>query len=1177
MDSNKTRKERDNKTVNFTDETKSLTPNNIEKQQNRVIVDTSQNKATSFSKPEDFSTQRHKVFPPKTFLSRFLKRPSLKNKNEIYENEILNEKKKKTYDIFESNEGLSGYQSKVLDGVSSNSLNQTIHLGNEMEKGEPYSKIQVTVKNYNKGPDLVRKLEVKNMDTELIYSKISTDEFNCVHNKRNRKRSLAEIRYEECGELQNLKKIVDDQIKNYSSNIAPMVDIDPEYIYKQNVNEVNNGFVKSGSTAEVGDCNYSSEKHESVFNVYGVSDSRKSMELHVSSSDDSNQIQQAVISLPLACQSTNTSVVNKTNNVSDNANNQRISHTSNKDDEIFSLIDHFTRKQTLTNDLSISNSPVKVEQNSFSNKYFNKSMTDSKAYHKSCEDENVSECNDHLQFNFDKQYIHDGCNAEFPESKPCLYSERTECASALKNSFEGGNHLNQVSKNFQDELRMGKYSLGDRDTLNLQNKNENKGASYDHSESQESIDNLHDVISQQFDSILSDIDNHLHNGRVSRFDIERKKDEHHVFVDSNADLKGTCKAETILSHINKVLENPDDNLLLQNSAESFQSKFEESPDNNTTQQRLEIEFDSSYKELMNYIENLSEREIGEDFLPKTQNSDLSKKSESSERFLFSQHNNEEHCANSTPEYHLTGGFDEQLSYDESAHREMYVSPYSIMKRRKHKLKSQRDKQNGHFDDEYCIVDFDTNVITENAYRIPITDRADILEMTLLEKQLSDSKNYFSQFSKSRNVSKTAKLNNQESSVRQYHNNFQITVTTNQDGFSYNNDIDTLMSLKEEDNVNINNFLIAQTYSSELRDSENANSEKVVNLKILNNENSLSNINENTPQPIRTVDDCENFIFNSQDASIQKYNLINCNTELILTDEKINDIITTRRNCEKKILRIGKQITETDTEDTFLNIITGHFVRNTNITSSDNSVSLLLKMTDIENVVSCTDEPVMSVIISTEENKDINCNLDPANNDKQFSEVNVVFPTSPSHKPVPRIVSFAFKDEVMSKLHLKTPVKNYESSIDIHRDLLVPTSPKTVSLLSVEEQDVPTTLNTYGYYLSVANVPQGIFSTAGDQKNDKKWSYRLVQGNDKNETCHVNIQVIMDPKATEKVETETFEFKSVLRNDNNSVGDWVLVDCTTKEIKTFIQLLKEIFERERKRNEKYDNKNFCRIL
>ena len=87
----------------------------------------------------------------------------------------------------------------------------------------------------------------------------------------------------------------------------------------------------------------------------------------------------------------------------------------------------------------------------------------------------------------------------------------------------------------------------------------------------------------------------------------------------------------------------------------------------------------------------------------------------------------------------------------------------------------------------------------------------------------------------------------------------------------------------------------------------------------------------------------------------------------------------------------------------------------------------------------------------------------------------------------------------------------------------------------------------------------------------------MQGDNKNETCHVNIQVIMDPTATEKVETETFEFKSVLRNDDNSVGDWVLVDCTKKEIKTFIQLLQEILERERKRNKKCDNKNLCRIL
>lgn len=1165
-DSNKTREGSGSKKVKFTDETKSLTLKNFQKQQYRVIIDISH----PLSKPEDFSTQRHKVFLLKTFLPRFLKRPSLKNKNETYENEKLNEKKK-TDDIVISNEGLNGYQSKVLVGMSSNSLNHAINLANEMEKREPSSENQDNVKSYNKGPNLVRKLKAKNMDTELIYSNISTEEFDCVHNKRNRKRSLAEIPYDECLELQNLKKIVNNQIKNYSTNITPMVDVDPEYIYKQNVDEVNNGFIKSASTADVGDCNYISQNNESILNAYRVSDSRKPMELHVSSSDSSNQIQQVDISLPVYCQSANTSAINKTNSISDNANNQRISHTSNMDDEIFSLRDHFTRKQTVMNGLSISNSPVKVEQSSFSNKYFNKSMS-SKAYH-SCEDENFSECNDHLQFNFDKQYINEGCNAEFPESKPYLYFERIECESALKNSYEGRNHLNQVCKNFQDELKMGKYSLGDRNILNLSSKNENKSASYNRSESQKSIDNFHDVISQQFDSILSDIDNHLHNGRVSRFDIERKKDEHHVFVDSNADLKGTCQAEEILSHINKVLENPYDNLLLQSSVESFQSKYEESPDSKNTQQKLEIEFDSSYKELMNYIENLSEREIGEDFLPETQNSDLSKNSETFEQFLFNNHNNEEHCANSTPEYHLTRGFEEQLSYDKS----VYVSPYSIMKSRKHKLKSQRDKKNDHFDDEYCIVDFDTNVDIGNAYRIQITDKADIFETSPLEKQLSDSKNYFSQFSKSRNVSKTSKLSNQDSSVRKYNNNFQITVTTNQDGFSYNNDIDTLMSLKEEDDVNINNFLIAQTYSSELRDSENANSEKVIILKSLNNENSLSNINEKKSQPIRTVDDCENFVFNSQDASIQKYNLISHNTELILTDDKIDDINTTRNNCEKKILRTGKQITETDADDTFLNIITGHFVRNTNITSSDNSVSLLLKMTDIENVISCTDEPVVNVIISTDENKDINCNLDPANNDKQLSEVNVVFPSSPSHKPAPRIVSFAFKDEVMSKLHLKTPVKNYESSIDIHRDLLVPTSPKTVSLLSVEEQDIPTTLNTYGYYLSVANVPQGIFSTARDQKNDKKWSYRLMQGDDKNETCHVNIQVIMDPTATEKVETETFEFKSVLRNDDNSVGDWVLVDCTTKEIKTFIQLLKEILERERKRNEKFDGKSFCRIL
>ena len=1043
-----------------------------------------------------------------------------------------------------------------------------------MEKREPSSKIQGAVKKYNKSPNLMRKLETKNMDTELIFSNISTDEYNRVHNERNRKCSLAEIPYNECGELQNLKKIVDDQIKNYSTNIAPMVDIDPEYIYKQNVDEVNNNFVKSGSTAEVGD-NYSSENNESIFNAYGVSDSRKPMGFHVSSSDVSNQIQQVDTSLPVYCQSTNTSVINKTNNISDNVNNQRISHTSNRDDKNFSPIDHFTCKQSVTSDLSISSSPVKAEQYSFSNKNFNKSMSDSKGYHKGCQDEKFGECSDHLHFNFDRQYTNDGRNTGFPESKPCFYFERKECESALKNCFEEGNRLNEVSKNFQNELRTGKYPLADKNTLNLQSKNENESASYEHSESQKSIDSLHDVISQQFDSILSDIDNHLLNGRGSRLDIERKKDEYDIFVDSNADLKVTCKAATILSHINKVLEKPYDNLLLQNTVENFQSKYEESPDNHSTQQKLEIEFDSSYKEIMNYIENLSEREIGEDFLPKTQSSDPSKQSKTSERFLFNQLDNDGHCANSTSEYNLTGAFDEQLSYDESAYCETYVSPYSIMKSRKHRLKSRRDKQNDYFDDEYCIVDFDTNVNIGNAYRIPITDTADLFETSPLEKQLSDSKNYFSQFSNCRNVSKTAKLNDQENSVRKY-NNFQITVTTNQDGFSYNSDIDTLMSLKEKD-VNINNFLIAQTYSSEVRDLENANSEKAINLKTVNDESSLSNINENKPQPIRTVDNCENFVFNSQDASIQKYNLINHNTELILTDEKINDINTTRNSCEKEILRTGKQITETDTGDTFLNIITGHFVKNTNITSSNNSVSFLLKMTDIENLVSCTDEPVMSVIINTEKNKDINCNLDPMNNDKQFSEVNVVFPTSPSHKPIPRIVSFAFKDEVTSKLHLKTPVKNYESSIDIHRDPLVPTSPKTVSLLSVEEQDVPTNLNTYGYYLSVANVPQGIFSTAGDQKNEKKWSYRLVQGDNKNETCHVNIQVIMDPTATEKVETETFEFKSVLRNDDNSVGDWVLVDCTKKEIKTFIQLLQEILERERKRNKKCDNKNLCRIL
>ena len=58
MDNNKTRRKSDNKTVKFANETKLLTPKYFERHQNYVIVDNSQNKATPFSRPGDFSTQR---------------------------------------------------------------------------------------------------------------------------------------------------------------------------------------------------------------------------------------------------------------------------------------------------------------------------------------------------------------------------------------------------------------------------------------------------------------------------------------------------------------------------------------------------------------------------------------------------------------------------------------------------------------------------------------------------------------------------------------------------------------------------------------------------------------------------------------------------------------------------------------------------------------------------------------------------------------------------------------------------------------------------------------------------------------------------------------------------------------------------------------------------------------
>ena len=74
---------------------------------------------------------------------------------------------------------------------------------------------------------------------------------------------------------------------------------------------------------------------------------------------------------------------------------------------------------------------------------------------------------------------------------------------------------------------------------------------------------------------------------------------------------------------------------------------------------------------------------------------------------------------------------------------------------------------------------------------------------------------------------------------------------------------------------------------------------------------------------------------------------------------------------------------------------------------------------------------------------------------------------------------------------------------------------------------------------------------------------------------------MDPSVLERFETETFEYKNLLNGmkSDGCVGEWVLVNCTTREIEIFIQLLKEFMERERFReiNSDKNKRKFCYIL
>ena len=167
--------------------------------------------------------------------------------------------------------------------------------------------------------------------------------------------------------------------------------------------------------------------------------------------------------------------------------------------------------------------------------------------------------------------------------------------------------------------------------------------------------------------------------------------------------------------------------------------------------------------------------------------------------------------------------------------------------------------------------------------------------------------------------------------------------------------------------------------------------------------------------------------------------------------------------------------------------------------------------------------------------------------KSFTnEINILFPQSPNHNKSPlKTISFIFKDDQRFETRLEVPCHS-------------PTSLNQVSMLAIEDDQLSSPrLKKCGSFVCVADFPDtSKFSGTYNKEDDKQWQYSL-RDNNNHGTCQMSFQVIMDPDASERTETETFEYKYLLKGKDHegSVGEWVLVDCTSQEIKSFNKILR----------------------
>jgi len=215
--------------------------------------------------------------------------------------------------------------------------------------------------------------------------------------------------------------------------------------------------------------------------------------------------------------------------------------------------------------------------------------------------------------------------------------------------------------------------------------------------------------------------------------------------------------------------------------------------------------------------------------------------------------------------------------------------------------------------------------------------------------------------------------------------------------------------------------------------------------------------------------------------------------------------------------------------------------------------------------------------------------------KHSNEINVLFPTSP--KPKTRTISFKFKEG---------EEKRFESNLDIPKnDKLSVSTSNAVSVMTNENlAPSPTALKTFASYLSLADIPElkNLLEEDLSSSNVKKWKFEITKVKDKNlgkskgfkipikvnkdkswsykvsdhkenneSSCKISIQVLIDPNIDERMETETFEYNCSMKSDG-SIGDWVLVDCTRNEITIFVELLKELLEKDKIRIEPNQNNN-----